>query len=265
MPDEIKDLLEKSFGEKSPLTETQRNTRRNAAAFALITFEESFAEEKRLGEMHVNLTLEQIRFAKSFAEVFPKPEDVLLKSEFDSARAGYSELVATPMFEIIPALLANENREFSSDYEIAAELFREDPSGVSYIQHLLNNAEDKATENKNMNLKEKEDEVRAKIAATLAAARDVSDKLPKEKPLDDQSMQDSIVLAILKAFGAQQNPRDAFITKKRHELHGEIPLEIMEGGKMLPTDALKVVGARLAFEHYQTAVNVYLNRWGNKI
>lgn len=268
MADEVKDIakgiLKRSFGEDSPLTEAQKQGRRNAAAFALITFNDSFGTQQRLDEMHVALTPDQIAFARSFADVFPKPQDVLPKSEFDSAQAGYSSLVSTPMLEIIPGLLADENHKFGGDYEIATNFFQEDPSGTSYIQTLLTTAEDKATQNKNIDLKGKEDEVRAKIGAILAAARDVSVDIPQEKPLDDQSIQDSLIMAILRAFATQQNPRDAFITKNRYRLHEETPLEIMQDGKMYPTDALKVVGARLAFEHYQTAVNVYLNRWGNK-
>lgn len=242
----------------------QKQSRRNAAAFALVTFNDVFADGPRLDRMKVVLTPDQIRFAKNFADVFPNPKDVLPKSEFNSAKKGYSSLVSTPMFEIIPGLLENENQKFGGDYEIATKLFQEDPSGISYIQSLLNKAEDKATENKNIDLKDKEEEVISKIAATLAAARDISDKLPEEKPLDGQSMHDSLLEVLLKSFDVQQNPRDAFISKKRHELHSDIPLELMEGGKLVPTDALKVVGARLAFEKYQTAVNTYLNRWGNK-
>lgn len=264
MTDAGKDILERSFGEKAPLTEMQRQSRRNAAAFALITFNNSFADSHKLERMNVVLTPDQINFAKRFAEVFPKPKDVLPISEFNSAQKGYSSLVSTPMFEIIPGLLENENQKFGGAYEIATELFKEDPSGISYVQSLLNKAEDKATENKNIDLKDKEEEIITKIAAIIGAAREMSDKPPEEKPLDDQSMHDSLLEVLLKSFDVQQNPRDAFISKKRHELHSDIPLEFMEGGKMLPTDALKVVGARLAFEKYKTAVNTYLNRWGNK-
>ena len=70
MADEIKDIFEKSFGKEQRLTEPQKQIRRNAAAFAIITFNDSFGEKERLDKMQVALTDEQIKFAKSFADVF---------------------------------------------------------------------------------------------------------------------------------------------------------------------------------------------------
>ena len=59
MADEGKDVLEKSFGKDQPLTEPQRQDRRNAAVFALLTFNQPLGEND-LKEMHATLTPEQI-------------------------------------------------------------------------------------------------------------------------------------------------------------------------------------------------------------
>lgn len=262
MADEAKDILRKAFGEPQPLTEAQKQTRRNAAAFAIITFSESFGDKKRLDEMHVNLTPEQLRFAKCFTDVFPKPEDVLPKSEFNSAMAGYSNFVGTPMYEIIPALLTNENQNFGGNFKAAGDLFRQDPSGVSYLQSLLNDIEEKARHGKNTDIKSTEKEARLKIFQAMQKAEGLSDQIPEKKSTKSQSIQESIMLTFLEAFGSKQSPRDAFISESRDQIHKEIPLEFAEDKKMYSSDALIAEGARLAFEKYQTAVSIYLNRWG---
>jgi len=263
MADEAKDILEKSFGKEQPLTEPQKQIKRNAAAFAVATFSNTFRKPENLKKLNVSLTDEQIRFAENLANVFPKPEDVLPKSEFNSADSGFFHLSSTPIREIIPALLVNENEPFSGDYETATKLFQEDPSGISYLEHILNQIQDKARHGKNVNLKEKEDEFKRKMVEMLDDSQMYSEEIPPGKPLDDQSMQEIMVKSILKAFSInKRNPKESFLIKKRQSIHEEIPLEFTEDGKILPTDGLVVTGARLAFEHYQTAVNTYLNRWG---
>jgi len=264
MADEAKDILEKSFGKEQPLTEPQKQTRRNAAAFALATFSNIFRRKESLGKMNVFLTDEQIKFTKNFADVFPKPENVLPESEFNSAKKGYDSLVATPMYEVIPASLSNNIVKFSKEYGKAKQLLKKDPSGVLYIQSLLLEIEDKARHGKNVNLDLRAIEFKRSLTEMLEESEIYSDKIPPEKPLDDQSPQENLMKALLKAFsGGEKTPRDDFLVKKRHALHEEIPLEIdKQTGKAVATDKLMVMGAKLAFEHYQTAVNTYLNRWG---
>lgn len=255
-------MLEKSFGKERPLTEPQRQIRRNSAAFALITFNEDFGKKASLDRMHVSLTDEQIRFAKDFADVFPKSEDVLPISEFSSANQGYSDLVGTPMLEIIPLLLADQNHEFYGNYKDAGSFFREDPSGISYLQSLLNKAEEQARQGKNLDLKAKEEEVRAKLAGIVAAAEEIPE-LPKQEELSkDQPYDDALTETMLKIFKTKKSPQEEFFFKKRYKLHSEVPLEMMEDRSMSPTSGLIAMGARLAFEKYQTAVNTYMNRWG---
>lgn len=271
MTDKGLELLKNALGEENtPFTDQERQARKNAAAFAIGTFSDHFlAEPDRLNEFGIHLTEEQIAFAKSFADIFPKPEDVLPKSEMNSARAGYSSLVSTPMFEIIPSLLKNpDNTALFGEYKIAVELMQEDPSGLSYIRHLLTEAEEKATISQ-IDLKDKEDDVKYKILAIVSAAKGLPETSP-EKALeeidlnDEEAVTNALASALLKAFGGPQNPKEAFVSRKRQELHAELPMEIGPDGKILPTDTLRVLGARLAFEKYQAAVNLYLNRWGNQ-
>ncbi|MBI1918977.1 hypothetical protein HYS29_00095 [Candidatus Microgenomates bacterium] len=255
------EILKRAFGEKSaPFTEQQRQTAKRAAMFAVLTFNPDIALGERI------LTPEQIAFAKNFREVYPKPNDVLPKSEFNSAYAGYSRLVSTPMFELIPALIEDENTTFggSRDFQVAPEKFRDDPTGVSYIKYMLQEIEEEASIGQ-VELEGKGDEVRTKIAAILYASRDIPDKPPEPKPLDDRTVADDILAALMKALGGNQTQREAFLSRARSVLHNEIPMEIGEDGEILSSAALRVLGARLAFEQYQLAVNIYMNRWGNNI
>lgn len=260
MDDKSAEILKQALGdEQVSLTEDQRATAKKAAIFAVTTFSTS----TRIGQGI--LTEEQFDFAKNLQEVFPKPREVLPKSEFESAYSGYSGLVSTPMFELIPGLVKNENATFGGfhHFEVAPEKFREDPTGVSYIRYLLQEAEENSTISQ-MDLKGKEDEVKSKIAAILYASRDIPDEPPQPKPLDDRDVTDDIISALMSAFGANRNQRDNFINKARNALHNEIPMEIGEDGKILPSAALHVLGARLAFEQYQAAVKIFMNRWGDK-
>lgn len=266
MADEAKDILEKSFGKEKPLTEEQKEIRRNAAAFAIGTFSDTFRKPESIKNLNVSLTDEQIRFAENLASVFPKPEDVLPESEFNSARAGYSRLVATPMYEVIPASLNNSISKFGKQYDKAKELLKKDPSGILYIQSLLLELEEKARHGKNVDIDLKEMEFKNNLNEIFDEAQIYSDKVPPEKPLDDQSPQENLIRAILKAFsGSDKTPRDKFLIEKRHKLHEEIPLEFdRQTGKAVATDKLTAMGARLAFDQYQKAVNIYLNRWGKQ-
>jgi hypothetical protein len=265
MADEARDILEKAFGKEEPLTEVQKQTGRNAAAFAIATFNDGFRDKSRLEKINVTLTDEQINFAKNLADVFPKPEDALPESEFNSARIGYSRLVATPMFEVIPASLDNRFPTYDmygEENKIAKQLLQKDPSGVLYIQNLLTKVEDKERHSKFANPEGKEAEFRAQITDMLDAAQIFTDEIPEKKPTD-QSI-DKIAKIVFESFsGGPKSPRDKFITGERLNIHEEIPLEFCKpDGKVLSTDNLTAMGARLAFEHYQTAVNTYLNRWG---
>lgn len=276
MADEVKDLLERSFGKDQPLTEEQKQNRRNSAVFALLTFNQLLGDND-FKEMHVVLTPEQIGFAESFSEVFPSAIANLPGSELNSAKKGFMDFITT-ISDLLPALLTGKKLEFDGDaivnwiplsrkkyldteYEIASRLFEEDPSTVSYAQHLLNRFEDKATENKNIELEGKKDEFRAKKAAILAKARDI----PNETDPDLYKQQLKDVISGKRSFvNTNQTPREVFIHDNYVRLNKEIPLEADEHGKLIPSDGLRLVGARLAFQHYQTAVNTYLKRWGDQ-
>ena len=191
MADEIKDVFKKSFGEDSPLTEAQRQDHRNAAVFALLTFNQPLGDDE-FKEMHATLPEEQVKLAKSFSDGFPAAVISLPPSEFNSSTQGFIDFITT-MTDLLPALLKGKKLEYEGDevahwiplerkehldpeYEIASRLFADDPSGISYAQHLLNQFEDKATQNKNLDLQEQIDEFRAKKAAIFGAAKDVSDE-----------------------------------------------------------------------------------------
>jgi hypothetical protein len=268
MADEARNILERAFGQEKPLTEQERSIRRNAAAFALATFNDNFRDKSRLQRLNVTLTDEQINFAKNFSEVFPRPEDALPESEFNSARNGYDYLVSTPMNEIIPASLDNSISAYDSEKSTAEhkQLLKKDPSGVLYIQSLLARIEDKERHGNFANLQGKEAEFRAKITKMFDQAQIFSDEISEKKPTENQSIEQSLAERVLNVFsGGQKSPRDKFLIGERQNIHGEIPLEFCKpDGKVMPTDSLTAMGARLAFEHYQTAVNTYLNRWGNK-
>lgn len=269
MSDKGSELLKQALGEEqTPLSEQQRETARKACAFAMVAFSSQWEGEwlnEWLEKRNVPLTQEQLGFAKSLRDVFPEPDEVLPKTEFDSAYSGYYHLSSTPIGELIPTLLGDENKTFgpNPDYEIATELFKEDPTGIAYLQRLLSNIEEKATIS-SIELKGKEDDVRTKIAAILAAAKDVPDEPKPQKPLDDRTVNDAVLDAFMATFGGNRTQREEFIENARVALREETPMEIGENGKLLPTDSLKVLGARLAFDRWQTGVNAYMNRWGNQ-
>lgn len=268
MTDSGSEILRQAFGqEHTPLTEQQRQTARNACAFALVAFSRQWDGEwlsDWLKQRNVDLTPEQLEFAKNLREVFPEPDEVLPKTEFNSAYLGYSYLSSTPIGEIIPGLLGDENQTFvGPDYEIAPDLMKEDPTGLAYLQRLLSNLEEKATISGEQ-LKDKEDEVRSKIAGILAAAKEVPDEPKPQKPLDDQDIQDTILNIFMSTFGGNKTQRQEFIEKSREALRQEAPMELDEHGQVLPSDTLEVLGARLAFERWQTGVNAYMKRWGTQ-
>ena len=268
MNDQGSEILRTALGEeKAPLTEKQVETAKKSAIFAVISFNPDFASGDWFKKINPGLTQDQIDFAKRLHEVFPKPRDVLPKTEFNSALQGFSRLVATPMYEIIPSLVENKDEKFGgSENEELVARFRQDPTGVSSIRYLLQEMEEKATISQ-IELHGKEDEVKTKIAAILTVAKKIPDTQPEpkpENPSEDEAVANMLFNALVKAFGGPQNPRDAFVSTKRAELFGKLPMEFGEDHKILPADTLRVLGARLAFEHYQTAVNVYLNRWGNQ-
>lgn len=115
-----------------------------------------------------------------------------------------------------------------------------------------------------MELQGREEDVRLKIVAIIAAAKDVPDEPRPQKPLDDRTISDSVIDAFMASFGGNKTQRQEFIESARDALRKETPMEIGEGGKLLPSDSLKVLGARLAFERWQTGVNAYMNRWGDQ-
>lgn len=269
MTDQGSEILKKAFGQESnPLTELQRQTARKACAFALVAFSNQWEGDWLNGwlkERNVELTQEQLDFAKNLREVFPEPEEVLPKTEFDSAYNGYRSLSSTPVGEIIPAFLKDENQTFENpDYQIATDLMKADPTGLAYLQHLLSNLEEKAIIS-SIEVKGKEEAVRTKIAGILAEANKVPDEPKLQKPLDDQDIQDSILNAFMATFGGDETQRQEFIKHARQSLREEIPMELDKHGQLLPSEALRVLGARLAFERWQTGVNVYLNRWGTQV
>lgn len=261
----LKQVLEE---EHTPLPEQQKEFARKACAFALVAFSSQWEGDwlnNWFKERNVELTQEQLDFANSLREVFPEPDEVLPKTEFDSAYSGYYYLSSTPIGELIPALLEDENKTFgpNPDYEIATELLKDDPTGVVYLQRLLSNLEEKATI-RNIELRGKESEVRAKIVGILAAAKEVPDEPKPQKHLDDQTVHDAVLDAFMATFGGNKTQRQEFIENAREKLREETPMEFGENGRVLPSDTLKVLGARLAFDRWQTAVNVYMNRWGDK-
>lgn len=276
MADEVRDLLERSFGKDQPLTEEQKQNRRNSAVFALLTFNQPLGDND-FKEMRVVLTSEQIGFAKSFSDVFPAAVTSLPPSEFNSSTRGFVNFIST-ITDLLPALLRGKRLEYEGtaatnwiplsrkkfldpEYEIASPLFEEYPSGITYAQHLLNQFEDRATQNKNLELDAKKDEFRAKKAAILAKARNV----PNETDPDFYKQQLEDVISGKRTFvNTNQTPREVFIRDNYERLNKEIPLEADEEGTLVPTDGLRLAGTRLAFKHYQTAVNAYLNRWGDQ-
>ncbi|MBI2315383.1 hypothetical protein HYU93_05015 [Candidatus Daviesbacteria bacterium] len=268
MTDQGSEILKQAFGsEHAPLTEEQRQTARQACAFALVAFSSQWEGEwlnDWLQQRNVALTPEQINFARNLREVFPEASEVLPESEFDSAYNGYRSLASTPIGEIIPGLLRDANKTHpNTPYEIATDLMREDPTGVSYLQRLLADLEEKSTINSSA-LWGRENEVRARIIDILKKAEEVPNEPKPQKPLDDQDTSDTILYAFMATFGGNKTQRDEFVEKSRDALREEAPLEFNKEGKLLSTDALFATGARLAFERWQTAVNVYMNRWGTQ-
>jgi hypothetical protein len=266
MADEAKDILKQALGkEEKPLNEQEKQVHRNAAAFALSTFSESFRKNVNTTYSgRVNLTEEQIKFAENLANVFPKPEDILPKSEFNSAMKGYLELVATPVFEIIPASLTNSVVNFGKQRMDARRYLEKDPSGVLYLQKVLMEMEEKARHGKNIGIEKKEDEFKNKMKEMTDESENYSDEISPEKLPENLSIEEGIAKISVNALsGGKISPRSKFIQEKRYEIHNEIPLEMEEeAGKPLATDKLKAMGAGFAFDQYQKAVNIYLNRWG---
>lgn len=263
--DQGSEILKRAFSqERPPLTESQRQTARKACAFALVAFSSQWEGEwliDWLKQRNVELTPKQIAFATNLRQVFPEPDEVLPVTEFNSAEIGYYNLAATPIGEIIPSLLKHPDKAHFGEYEMATNLMKEDPTGIAYLQRLLSDMEEKATVN---GIGLKEDEVRAKIAGILAAAQDVPDEPKPQKPLDDWDVSDSVLNAFMSTFGGNKTQRQEFIEKSREALKQEAPMELDEKGQLLPSNVLEVMGARLAFDRWQTGVNAYLNRWGNQ-
>ena len=256
MDDKGNEILKRAFGEDPPLTEEQKQIRRNAAAFAIISFHQTLGDEQ-LRKMRVTLTPNEISLAKSFADNFPGVIQTLPASELNSAQRGFGEIIV--IIEIMTALLEDEDRKITGKYEIAQQLFKQDPSGLSFAQYLLNQAEDRATQNRNIDLEGKGDEFRAKEAAIMGAAKDVPDE--QDPDFYNQQIEDvSLGKNPFVILDSSQTKRKAFIAKNKERLREEIPMEKDAEGKLVPSDKLKLAGARLAFGHYKTAVEEYY-RW----
>jgi len=265
MADEAKDILNQAPGkEEKPLTEQERQIKRNAAAFALATFSKSFRKNVNTTyDGRVNLTEEQIKFAENLVDVFPKPEDILPKSELNSAFEGYSGLVATPMYEIIPASLTNSTPDFGKQLINARQLLIKDPSGVLYLQTILMDMEEKARHGKNIGIEDREKEFKNKMAEMVDESQIYSDEVRPEKLPENLPIEGKIARSSTNALSGKISPKDKFIREKRFQIHDAIPLEMdKQTGKPLATDKLKAMGAKLAFGQYQEAVNIYLDRWG---
>lgn len=263
MNDRAAEILGQVFQtEQTPLTEQQRQTARRACGFALVAFSNRWNDEK-LRQAGVELSQEQLAFAGNLREVFPQPQQVLPKSEFGSAYQGYMSMVAYPIHQAIPTFLANEHTNFEnwSDAD-DVRLLTVDPTGVSFLRRLLGKKEEESALSV-IELQGKEREVLDGIVRILMEAQEIPDQPKPHTPPDDQNTQEVIDSIIDSAFGGNKSQREQFIKKSRRELRKRLPMELDQGKNPVPTKVLEVMGARLAFERWQTAVNIYLKRWGS--
>lgn len=261
------DILRSFFNvEKQPLNERQQLLRRQAAAFAIITFDQTFAEPEKMKALRVHLTPEQVRQAHAFKAIIPDPEQALVGPDEEFSFQGGMALKTYEMFKYtIITDIADQvaGSEAACDPSYAGRrYFEEDFTGAVFMQKFLSRIEEQAVQ-QTMETNP--------IIAETEARYVVLDNLEEDpnsikKPIDPSEIDD------IKIRRAAEEILDEFIaavmesrklTRKRL-LYMETGLVPNAQGELIPDITLRLIGARMAFNQYSGAVNYFLKHWGEE-
>jgi hypothetical protein len=219
------EVFRKAFGdgEQPPLTEAQTQVRRNAAGFALTVFGYGrLNEPERQANLGVNLTEEQLEAAKKFRE-----------EHGGNLTGGY---MSTVLGETIPFQLSltKDLQTLSEERKAKLDIVK-DPTGISLVQHIVNRAEDDATQAVMKSQGKKEE---AEMLYRLLVKK--TEGLPK-KPisLEGDADEETVITreftdALISAFGGNASPQARAISKGIDEIYERTGYRLEEDGLVVP-------------------------------
>jgi|GEM_PF-3058506 hypothetical protein len=266
-------ILREVFDElQIPLTEQQRTMRKNAAVFALMTFDPKFCSAEEQSRLGISLPAGYQGLLQTFKDVlpdidqmFPKKHDADVATRVYSPRRGYDSFVWWAIPNILSALDISKP---TTNPELV-ELFQKDPTGVAFIQRALSSSEEFATiqaiDSRSF---------RASAEASYVVIEEMEEDEVTSTPFDeikpegftDTPRERSRMEEILNSFKEAHKRFIAKETKqwKRCAVFEETGLVQDENGNVVPGDMLRLQGERFACKQYIAAVNFFLDHSGDK-
>jgi len=244
------EIFERAFAEEqAPLTDVQRQLRRNAAGFALTVFGYGHLDDAaRQADLGVSLTQEELDAAKKFRE------------EHEGQLGGH---MATVLGETIPYQLSR-TRDPQNLGETVEWPIQKDPTGLASIQRTLNRAEDEATQAIMKSEGKKEE---AEMLYRLLIKK--VEGLPN-KPINIQGDTDEetaitrkLTDSFIAAFGGNPSPQARAISSGMEEIYKKTGYRLGNEGLEIPQvkTAEKV---RRAAQVYREAVDFFLDNVRSK-